>query len=366
MERRSGVEPRLDSDAGAIRSNDEFVNCVLQSILNSNSIYGQENVDPEYPADGAVPGTHDPLEKRLAYLKFFLNNSVRLYRAFKLLEDIESKQLFLSLILFRLLGYRRVWLPLDHEAYFVARQRANSIDGFSNGRFVCGLPFRHFEFTHEDRRIVVDCLQTNLFFSFFTRQYYFRRAGITIEPRPGDTIVDAGACFGDTAISFAHSVGSAGHVYSFDVLQSHLDIIGLNLTQNPQLSNITVFPVALTNRDHQGSTAAGEPNPGYTTTEAETSRSLDSLVADGTIPRVDFIKMDIEGGELRALEGASATIQRFRPRLAISIYHRPEDYYAIPEFIHKLGAGYKMYIANYTLSDGETILYAVSRKRPSK
>src|SRR6185295_19701452 len=49
--------------------------------------------------------------------------------------------------------------------------------------------------------------------------------------------------------------------------------------------------------------------------------TVDHMVAELHLNRVDFIKMDIEGAERRAIAGASATIRRFRPRMAITVYH---------------------------------------------
>lgn len=61
--------------------------------------------------------------------------------------------------------------------------------------------------------------------------------------------------------------------------------------------------------------------------------TIDSLVAELQLPRVDFIKMDIEGAEKQALAGARNTLQRFKPRLAIATEHLPDDVVKIPETI---------------------------------
>jgi hypothetical protein len=86
--------------------------------------------------------------------------------------------------------------------------------------------------------------------------------------------------------------------------------------------------------------------------------TIDSIVAANNVPRIDFIKMDIEGSELGALNGAEAAIRRWRPKLAISLYHRPEDFFSIPLWIDGLALGYKLYLDHYTIHSEETVLYA--------
>ena len=54
--------------------------------------------------------------------------------------------------------------------------------------------------------------------------------------------------------------------------------------------------------------------------------TITKLCADLQLSRLDFIKMDIEGAEIQALEGALPALKRFHPKLAITTYHRPFDY----------------------------------------
>jgi FkbM family methyltransferase len=75
--------------------------------------------------------------------------------------------------------------------------------------------------------------------------------------------------------------------------------------------------------------------------------------------RVTFIKMDIEGAELQALKGARKTIQRHKPRLAVSIYHKPEDIIEIPNYIQSLVPEYSFYIRHHHFFHAETVLYAL-------
>jgi FkbM family methyltransferase len=53
--------------------------------------------------------------------------------------------------------------------------------------------------------------------------------------------------------------------------------------------------------------------------------TIDNLVGGLKLPRIDFIKIDIEGAEKNALLGAHQTLKRARPRLAVSSYHKKGD-----------------------------------------
>lgn len=75
--------------------------------------------------------------------------------------------------------------------------------------------------------------------------------------------------------------------------------------------------------------------------------------------RATFIKMDVEGSELDTLKGAKETIQKYKPKLAICVYHKPEDIVEIPLYLMKLDMGYKFYLRHYTSCLYETVLYAI-------
>ena len=84
--------------------------------------------------------------------------------------------------------------------------------------------------------------------------------------------------------------------------------------------------------------------------------SIDSELK-GVVPT--FIKMDIEGAEMEALWGAVEIIKSFKPRLAISVYHKPEDMTDIMEYLLQINPDYKFYLRHYSSCCWETVLYAL-------
>lgn len=63
-----------------------------------------------------------------------------------------------------------------------------------------------YEVNFERQDITIDCLWGNITWMFLFKQYYFDRNNIKLQPELGDYVIDAGACFGDTALAFATSV----------------------------------------------------------------------------------------------------------------------------------------------------------------
>jgi FkbM family methyltransferase len=89
-------------------------------------------------------------------------------------------------------------------------------------------------------------------------------------------------------------------------------------------------------------------------------RTLDELFERET---VTYVKMDIEGEELRALQGARSLISRCRPVLAICVYHKPDHVWSIPLYLQRELRDYAFFLRRYKPDGWDLILYAVPRER---
>ena len=82
--------------------------------------------------------------------------------------------------------------------------------------------------------------------------------------------------------------------------------------------------------------------------------ALDEVLAG---KRITFLKMDVEGAEYDALLGAETLIKENRPRMAISIYQKPEDFIILADLVLKMHSDYKISFRHYGLDELETIMY---------
>ena len=77
--------------------------------------------------------------------------------------------------------------------------------------------------------------------------------------------------------------------------------------------------------------------------------------------RLTYVKMNIEGAEIDALQGGWNAICKWLPRLAISVYHRASDLWRIPEVISEISSEYQLYLRQHDGGIIETVLYASPR-----
>ena len=354
-----------------MNSSTDLFDHLMTEFLNRMQRWESDNYDARrFSYDGVDRSKHFDLEKHKRYLCFVINRYGKLFETWQLLADDASRLLFVELILYRLMGHLHVRLKTNTPEYWATRERLRSLPREPSKLKFRGLfgPLEHFsgiDFAGEG--ISADVWDVNVEYSFVFHQYHYDRDGVVIRPQPGDHIADCGACFGDTALAFAACVKETGRVYTFEVQENLLAVIRHNIQQNPSLApRIHLYPCAVGDVDTPDGSVYSDPkqaiNPGFTLQGKEDSnlrtRTIDSLVDAGEIERVDFIKMDIEGYELKALKGAEQSIRRFRPRLAISIYHQAADFFEIPGYLHGLGLGYQFHLDHYTIFEEETILYA--------
>jgi len=201
---------------------------------------------------------------------------------------------------------------------------------------------------------------------FQLQQYKYNHKKV-IEVNERDVVIDGGGCFGETALYFATRVGNLGRVYTFEFIDSNIKILQKNLNLNPELKHIVElieFPLWCKSNQNMyiiedvwGSKI--EFQPSKKSSKIVKTLSIDDFVKMNGIQKVDFIKMDIEGGEFDALLGAKETLARFKPKLAISVYHDLKHYYQIPKFLNSLNLNYKFYLDHFAMKRTESVLFAV-------
>jgi len=154
--------------------------------------------------------------------------------------------------------------------------------------------------------------------------YQYRGRGV----QPGDVVIDCGAHLG----SFVRRSLQSGASLVVAIEPSSQKIECLRRTFGAEIAagKVRLVQLAIWNADDE-LWLAGSPT--LTNTLTRTDRppgrdgewvdvtTLDKIVAAQQLERVDFVKMDIEGAEVKALEGSKETIRRFRPFLAIAVEH---------------------------------------------
>lgn len=284
------------------------------------------------------------------------------------LADEASRELLLQLLRYRVLGPEHVALPLGKPGYWSERDQQVNAATVQKSVGKSG-PWDLHEFRSPGRNGDIRLVSSSYGFAttFLVEHYALRRGSLTIAARPGDVVIDGGGCWGDTALYFADAVGDTGKVYCFEFDDGNLEILEANLKRNSALQpriEVVKHPMWKTSdiefrydSKGPGTSVGDESVSGGKTT---TTLSIDDLVNRRSLNRVDFIKMDVEGAEMDALHGAEQTMRRWKPRLAISIYHSLDDYFRLARYIHDLQVGYRLYLHHATAHNEESLVFAVA------
>jgi len=286
---------------------------------------------------------------------------------YQLVADDESRRLIVMLMAYRLLGHRKVKLPLNDGSYW---QKIAQIDSLADKKDAIvtssGERLSRYNLSSIGYDLSLYYNSSGILIDYVLKQYELRRGDLAMKAKPGDWILDAGGCWGDTALYFAAETGNSGKVYTFEFVPGNLEVLKKNLALNAEVaSTVTVVERPLS--DRSGVTfQCADNGPGSHLSQADsedngsetTTLAIDNFMEEYRVKKVDFIKMDIEGSELQALQGGERTIRKFRPKLAIAIYHTPEDPRQIPQYLDSLGLGYRFHVGHYTIHCEETMLYA--------
>lgn len=180
-----------------------------------------------------------------------------------------------------------------------------------------------------------------------------------------EVFVDCGCFDGATCFNFAGWCGHKGfdHIYAFEADKKNYEKCRETLAP---LGKCDLFPfgTADANKKVYFAAEAFETSRIISWEEAEKrnfegveeieTRALDDVLAG---KRITFIKMDIEGAEYEALLGARKLIMENRPRMAISVYHKFEDFVTLADLVLKMHPDYMIAYRHYGFDDLETVMY---------
>jgi FkbM family methyltransferase len=175
----------------------------------------------------------------------------------------------------------------------------------------------------------------------------------------GETFVDVGGFDGYTTLEFIKRCPQYACVHFFEPDPVNMEVARKRLSG---YANIVYHPQGLSDRKQVLNFMS----------DGSSSRIVDGQGGEGCIevaPLDDvvngpasFIKMDIEGAEYEALSGAKETILKYHPRLAVSVYHRCDDFWRIPELILGIRRDYHVFLRHYTEGLVETVMFFIPKK----
>lgn len=187
--------------------------------------------------------------------------------------------------------------------------------------------------------------------------------------KPGTAIVDAGCFDGEDTIRFAKwCSGAYSKIYAFEPDAKNFCNCKVNI-EAAGVPNVSLFQAGLSVTQGKSAFASSLNGSSHLIETSTVKYNVPQLVSESSSIQVyalddladveiGLIKMDIEGTEFDALHGAERTIQRDKPQLAISVYHRQGDMLAIMEYLHSLVPEYRFYLRHYGPQDVDTVLYA--------
>ena len=152
--------------------------------------------------------------------------------------------------------------------------------------------------------------------------------------------VDLGAYNGDTVKEFIEKCPSYSQIFAVEPDRRSFRKLNENTAG---LENISCIRAVIGDRNED---VFFDSKKGRGSHESAVGELIPCVTVDALLDgkRVDYIKMDVEGNELKAISGAGRTIKAYKPKMLVSCYHRSEDLFTLPLKISEINPDYKVYM----------------------
>src|SRR5687768_10877169 len=171
-----------------------------------------------------------------------------------------------------------------------------------------------------------------------------------VRAKAGDVVLDCGANVG----VYTREALEAGArlVVAIEPAPENIEVLRRNYAAEINAGKVIVYPKGVWDKDDwltlhidPHNSAADSfmiEREGTHAIERVPLTTIDKMVQELKLDGVDFIKMDIEGAEVKALTGARETLAKFHPKIAVSAYHSPDHPVEIPKAVRAGWDGYRM------------------------
>lgn len=179
-----------------------------------------------------------------------------------------------------------------------------------------------------------------------------------------ECVMDCGAYIGDTAEEFISKapdeIVKEYKIYCWEPEPYNFHQLESCFQSNPNVIPLPYASFEMREKLHfnVGDSGCGSED-GCISSEGTIEIQAESIDTIAENSKVTFIKMDVEGSELSSLKGARKTIRRDRPRLAICLYHKPDDLVTIPAYIRSLIPDYRMFLRTHSTMPSELVLFCI-------
>ena len=267
---------------------------------------------------------------------------------YDMLEDNTSKKFFKKAVIYRymLAFYPKAFGNIKNSIHLVFKYSIVNIFYWIFKRIL--FIIQRFKYPLEIEVFIT-------FYIFGLKQYNIKNI---FEVKEDATIFDIGAWKGDTAYFFSKKCSDKAKIYAFEPDNYAFQILE-KVKDKYKLNNVIPQNILFSNIENEVDFISMIPN---TPAIKKNAITIDKFVEENNIEKIDYIKMDVEGAERNILEGAIKTIKKFKPHLAIAIYHGGklfmEDFYDVPIFIKNvINEDYEYYIRTFHPAGLETILF---------
>jgi FkbM family methyltransferase len=169
-------------------------------------------------------------------------------------------------------------------------------------------------------------------------------------PHAGDVVLDLGANIGVTVAE--ELAAGAEKIVAVEPAPENVECLRRNYANEIATGRVIVYPKGVWDKDDTLTLRVDPHNSaadsfvikrtGAVEEQHVPLTTIDKIVAELKLPRVDYMKFDIEGAEPKALMGARETIAKYKPRISITTYHEPDHPKLIPRILLGIRPDYQI------------------------